>query len=100
MNIETTEGRLAAALAEPGVYAVHLDEASLREALALCRGPYQRALVLGHHALSGATLRGRAASYARVYARSRDALLSRLYAAGVGREVRGPRGRRVLVIGG
>lgn len=81
-----------------GVYAVCQDDDAYRRALALARGSYQRALVEGTAALSGATLRGAAKRWGGRYARSARALLIRLRAAGLGDEIRAKHGRRVLVI--
>ena len=49
-------------------------------ALTLCRGSYQRALIMGTETWSGAGLRGRAGQYGARDARSRQALLLRLEA--------------------
>lgn len=78
-----------------------VDRGAQEAALALARGCYQRSLLTGGEALSGSTLRGRAARYAGRYAESRRNLLDRLSAAGVAwSEVRVRRGgRRVLVLG-
>ena len=66
----------------------------------LARGCYQRNLLGGSEALSGSTLRGRAAKYSGRYAASRRNLLHRLSAAGIEwHEMRGVRGRRILVLG-
>lgn len=94
-----TEDEIRAAIEEPGTYVVCADPEARVAALALCRGDYQRAVVLGIHNLSGASLRGKAASYGGRYARSRTALMDRLESEGLATEVRGPKGRRVLVIG-
>lgn len=68
-------------------------------ALGLCRGVYQRALLAGAEAWSGATLRGRASQYGIRYARSRSNLVRYLRRAGflVGWRV-GDYGRREIVI--
>jgi len=77
-----------------------LDPETLQEALKLAKGCYQRALLLGNESLSGSTLRGKAASYSGSYARSRQALLDRLSSKGVHwSEEKGPRGKRILVLG-
>ncbi len=91
--------QIAAAIATPGTYAVHASASALDAAIALCRGSYQVGIVRGRESLSGSTLTGKAASYGGHYARSRASLLSRLASAGLATEVRGPKGRRVLVIG-
>ena len=71
------------------------------KALSVCRGSYQRALVRGHQRLSGADLRGRANHWSAGYARSRRALIKRLWDADITvREIRLKKGgRRILVIG-
>jgi len=77
-----------------------VDPAAFAAASALARGCYQTALLEGYEALSGSTLKGKAASYGSHYAQSRKALLGRMTAAGIAwSERRGPRGRRILVIG-
>jgi hypothetical protein len=53
-------------------------------ALKCARGCYQRNVILGFEALSGSTLRGKAARYSGRYAASRANLLKRVQAAGVG----------------
>lgn len=73
-----------------------LDAAAQDAALAQARGCYQRALLIGDEPLSGAGLRGEARRWSGVYARSRAAVLARV---GDWTEARGPRGRRVLVLG-
>lgn len=83
---------------QPNVIVRNAD--AQNRALALCRGEYQRGLILGRHALSGADLEGKARSYGGRYLRSRQALLARLDAAGVPHnEVIGKRGKRILVLG-
>lgn len=77
------------------------DERAFQKALELCKGVYQQNLVRGYEALSGSTLRGKAASqYGGKYAVSRNNLLTRLRKAGlpIG-ERRGKHNRRILVIG-
>ena len=77
-----------------------LDPQALHRALQLCRGDYQKALVLGIEALSGSTLRGKARKWNSRYARSRDALLRRLSQEGIPWTVTsGKNGRHILVIG-
>lgn len=76
------------------------DVAARDAALDLARGDYQRDFINGYENLSGSTLAGRARGYAARYARSRDALLRRLTAAGIAwTEEKGPHGARLLVIG-
>lgn len=82
-----------------GIYSRIECKVKLDAALTLAKGCYQRAIILGTEALSGATLRGKAASYGAHYARSRRNLLRRLRDAGLAREERGLHGRRILVIG-
>lgn len=75
-------------------------EAALDEALACARGRYQRDLLSGRAALSGADLRGTARRYGGRYAASRSAVLGRVEDAGVAvAEVSTRTGRRVLVYG-
>jgi hypothetical protein len=69
-------------------------------ALAQCRGHYQRHIVTGAEALSGASLCGRARQYAGRYATSRANLLARLAAAGLRPWVhRGRNGKLTLEFG-
>lgn len=76
------------------------DPQAYDAAHALARGCYQRAVLAGSEALSGATLRGRARSYGARYAASRQALLGRVRAAGIACTVeRRAHGKLVLVIG-
>jgi len=81
-----------------GVYAVHESAEVVCSALALARGSYQRALIEGRAALSGATLRGAAKKYAGRYSHSAHSLVRRLRAAGLGDEIRAKHGRRVLIL--
>lgn len=69
-------------------------------ALLLTRGVYQRALLAGTSAWSGATLQGKAARYQSRYARSRNGLLARLHADErlVVREYRGAHGKRLVSV--
>lgn len=84
----------------PGSYSIVLT-GWLEMALAVAAGSYQRSLILGHEALSGATLRGRAKKWSGRYADSARGLKGRLDDAGIpwceARRRRG--GRRMLVIG-
>jgi len=81
-------------------YSRILDVTARDAALSLCRGEYQRNLILGREALSGATLTGRARDYSGRYRASGRNLLARMTAAGIPwREDRGARGKRILVIG-
>jgi hypothetical protein len=52
-------------------------------ALALCKGSYQRGIVLGNESISGSTLKGSAATYSGKYRASSAALISRLRMAGI-----------------
>jgi len=78
-------------------YAI-ITESAFNKALPLARGCYQRALLMGHEALSGATLRGNAKKYGAHYARSRANFLRRLASAVSVREEIADHNRRVLVI--
>ncbi len=82
------------------MYAVIRDEAVLVEALKLARGCYQRNILLGHEAVSGSTLRGRARNYSGRYKQSACAILGRCKAAGlpIG-EMIGEHNKRLVVIG-
>lgn len=51
---------------------------SLDDVLLVARGSYQRALLSGAEAWSGATLKGKARSYGKHYKYSRQNLLNRL----------------------
>jgi len=86
-------------LINQGSWTAVLDPEAEKKALRLCRGKYQRELVMGRESLSGSTLKGKAAKWSGRYYRSRCALMERLQKAGVGREAIAPSGRRVLVIG-
>lgn len=79
---------------------IHLEGAEWEIAYRQARGCYQRSLLDGSENLSGSTLRGKARSYGRHYARSRNNLLARLDAAIIPwSEKRGKNGRRILVLG-
>jgi hypothetical protein len=81
-------------------YTIHNDDESVSRALSLCKGDYQRDLILGIESLSGATLQGKAKQFSGKYKKSRDAILNRMTNAGIPwREITGPRNRRILVIG-
>lgn len=75
------------------------NQEALEEAMSLAKGEYQRGLIMGYEALSGATLKGKAKAYGARYRRSANALMARLKANGLAREERGPHGKRILVIG-
>lgn len=84
-----------------GHYVQVLCEETLQRALACARGSYQRNILLGFEALSGATLRGKARNYSLRYQASAQALLRRCQQAGLFvSERRDPTtGRRILVVG-
>lgn len=74
---------------------------ALNRARTLTRGVYQDALLSGHEAWSGATLRGRAKEYGARYKSSRENLIDRLRAHGIDcRFERRKHGKIVLVIAG
>lgn len=85
-----------------GSWSASLDVDAYRDALALARGSYQRAILQGSEALSGSTLRGTAKRYSDRYQASVRGLLRRLEDVGIDvREVRQRRGgARVLVVVG
>lgn len=75
-------------------------EKAFAAAMQLARGSYQESILLGTEALSGGTLQGKAKEYSGRYKRSAQNLLARMSAAGIPwHEKRGPRGKRILVIG-
>jgi hypothetical protein len=77
-----------------------LDESAHEAALDLAKGSYQWDLLQGYENLSGSTLKGKARKYSARYHESRRSLFERMDAAGIPHcEAKGPRGRRVLVIG-
>lgn len=72
----------------------------ISKALSLCKGRYQRDLVLGRAAFSGADLQGKAKQWSRYYKRSRDNLLSRMDENGVFYVVtKGKHNKLSLIIG-
>jgi len=76
------------------------DEKALERALDLCKGEYQRNLVLGYESLSGSTLRGASVRWNSKYYASRDSLIKRLRDSGIQvSERRDECRRRILVIG-
>lgn len=77
------------------------EESEIEKALKLCRGHYQRAIILGDARLSGGDLQGKAKKYGGRYAASRDNLLSRLRVNGVqfAEALEYPHRKRVLVFG-
>lgn len=78
----------------------NLTEAEQAAVDACARGVYQRNLLAGVEAWSGATLQGTAKSYGFWYARSRKNLLSRLAKVVQVRHERRAHGRRVVVLVG
>lgn len=81
-------------------YAIHTNEDEVTKALACARGCYQRSIIIGEEALSGATLKGKAKLYGSKYANSRHKLLKRMEHAGVKfHEAIGDHNKRLLVIG-
>ena len=71
-----------------------------RDALAVCKGVYQSNLIRGRENLSGSTLKGKAATWGRKYAASRQGLLSRLTKNSIPHhEEIGDHGKRLLVLG-
>ena len=76
-----------------------LIDCDLSALLPIARGCYQRSLLRGYSAWSGADLRGRAREYSARYRDSRSGLLARLSARGYRvTEIRGERGRREVEI--
>ena len=75
------------------------NQETLNKALKLCRGIYQKNLLLGKQRLSGADLSGNAKKYIGKYRQSSKNLLNRLQAAGLNiREIRGHHNRREIII--
>lgn len=76
-------------------------EREIDKALKLCRGHYQRAIILGDARISGGDLRGKARKYGGRYAASRENLFSRLRVNGVqfAEALEYPHRKRVLVFG-
>jgi hypothetical protein len=69
-------------------------------ALKLAKGNYQRNILLGYEAISGATLRGRARSYCGRYRRSAENLIRRCLENNLPiKEVVGEHNKRIIVIG-
>lgn len=92
----------AGSVSEQGGQAVSWTDAPadvVDAALKHCRGAYQRNIVLGVEALSGSTLKGRAATYHGRYMESQSRLLARLKSAGILVAERRERpNRRILVL--
>lgn len=82
------------------MYAIHNSQEVLEQALQLARGSYQADILLGREALSGATLRGKAAKYSSKYKQSAQSIMRRCQLAGLPvREQIGAHGKRLVVIG-
>lgn len=97
MNIHT-HGIMKTEIAIETKYAT-VTAAALPIAEKLARGSYQRGVIRGREAISGATLKGKAKKYGIHYARSRGRLITRLKDAGlVIREKTGDHNRRELII--
>jgi hypothetical protein len=74
--------------------------ADLDKALSLCKGRWQRAVILGWANYSCSDLKGVAKKYVGKYKRSRDNLISRMDGAGVRYTItRSRRGKFTLIIG-
>jgi hypothetical protein len=81
-------------------YAIINDTAVLDQALSLCRGSYQRDILLGRESLSGSTLKGKAKTYGGKYKASAASILRKCQQAGLAvREESGLRGKRLVVVG-
>lgn len=81
-------------------YSFIKSQSELDKALSLCKGDYQRNLLLGYEAISGATLRGTAKNYSARYKTSANNLIARLKRSGIKIEEQiGHHNRRELVIG-
>lgn len=82
-------------------YAIINDINVLEQALRLCRGSYQRDILLGRESLSGSTLKGKAKSYGGRYKASAASILRKCQLAGLPvSEEAGKHGKRLVVIGG
>lgn len=80
-------------------YSIIKNQETLEKALKLCKGVYQRNLLMGRERLSGASLQGRAKSYIGRYRQSGQNLLKRLQANGLNvTEVIGKHNRREILI--
>jgi len=81
-------------------YSVVNDQSVYTQCVALARGCYQRAILSGSEAISGATLRGTAKSYSGRYKESARNLIARCNRAGLPVSVETmAHGKRVVVIG-
>ena len=81
-----------------GSYSILRPGLSIETLHKIARGCYQECIASGTEAISGSTLTGKAASYGGRYADSAYNFLTRCKAAGIEvGEVRGPRGKRILV---
>ncbi len=77
-----------------------METLAYAHAVKLARGCYQRAILDGSAAMSGADLKGKAADYAGQYSASRRHLLERLEAAQIPYHVaKRKHGKLVLVLG-
>lgn len=80
-------------------YSVVKNKETLERALSVCRGVYQRNLVLGRESLSGATLTGIAKTFSGRYKTSAENLITRLNENGIlAYETRGKNNKRILNI--
>lgn len=71
-----------------------------KKALRLAKSIYQRNIINGHQALSGADFRSKARRFADRYARSRTNLLKRMADNGINFSIKtGPHNKKILVIG-
>ena len=81
-------------------YSIVKDENQLKIALSLAKGRYQRNLLNGVEAISGATLAGKAKEWSGKYKQSANNLIKRLKVNNVlVAEQIGDHGKRILVIG-
>ena len=72
----------------------------LDKALSLCKGRWQRAIILGWANYSCSDLKGKAKKYSGKYLRSRDNLINRMNAEGVEYVIaHSRRGKHLLIIG-
>lgn len=77
----------------------NLSEDDFARAAKACRGNYQENILTGHEAISGSTLKGKAASYRSRYQESSANLIGRLRSLGLLVSVeRRKNGKRVLVV--
>lgn len=82
-----------------GEWTEYDSEETRDAARSVARGGYQRRILEGTEAMSGATLKGAARRWGGTYARSRRVLLMRLQGAGFSTTLLGgEKARRILVI--